>query len=257
MENVESIHSTPTHNTSTGGEATGYLKFVAIAFATAASGVLIKLFQGVGDTNVLVSTIVHTLIVLMPAAITYFMLSREQEKRLDQVVSTLKDCELAMKDLKRVSDIEKNYFANDQLLRLERQVIESTGSSMHEVAELVAEFDDESTAHVRLKERFKVHAKSIQTFHRVFSIEVEGNLRTVAQIENEFAEIPHDERDQLHYTRGQERAERVFQRHNLQGIVDGVTRITEENKKLGALADEKTRAILQTVNANTDKGETA
>jgi len=246
-ENVQNVSAT---NESGGG----VFKFIGIGLAAAASGTLLKWFQEVGGANVFVNIIVHTFIVLLPAAITYYLLSREQEKNLGQVIKILDKAMLGLKDLRRVTEIEKNYYANERLLNLERRVIEETGSSMQEVAELVSAFDDGNTLQVRLKERFRLHAKSILTFHRAFSVEVEQNFKNVSQIENEYTPLPHDQRDELVYSTGKERADRVSQRFNLQRIVTSLEQLTAQSNAMGVLADQKHREIVEKLNVTSDEG---
>lgn len=224
--------------------ATGW-RYVVIGLAAAFSGTLLKWMQSAEETNVLVTALLYVAMTLLPAVLTYFLLARDQERKLHEVSRTLRSAMERMADLKRVVDIEKNYYANEKLIAVERRVLEATGSSMMEVAELVSAFDDKDIAHVKLKERFRVHAKSILTFRRAFQFEVESNFKEIGQVEHEFDEMPHDVRDQRIYESGRARTERLSQRYELGAIASNIQLLTDRASENAQLASETHQKLVE------------
>ncbi|QWP75783.1 hypothetical protein J5226_19550 [Lysobacter sp. K5869] len=219
----------------------GLVKYVFIGLAAALSGTFLKWVQGVGESNVFITSLAYLLFTLLPAVLTYIFLARDQEKKLNEVVNSLDSAKNQLSELRRVFEIEKNYYANERLLNVERRVIEETGSSMQEVAELVSAFGDNDVAHVKLKERFRLHAKSIITFDRAFQFEVEQNFKNISHVENEHAQIPHDKRDEIIYESGKDRTEKLSQRYQLGTVLEGIKTLTDrsaEIKRLAAMTHE-------------------
>jgi hypothetical protein len=241
MQSIPQADSTPAQ-TGWGG----LFQTIAIAASVALSTLALRWFQDAGDANALVSLLIQTLLILIPAGVTYFFLSRTQEKRLDIVASKLGLLEIQLKDLRRVTEIEKNYYANDRLIDVERRVIQETGSSMQEVAELVAALDDGSPLQIRLKDRFRLHVKSLFTLTRAFSFEVEQNYKKAGEIENEFVLLNKDQREALVHATGKERAERVAERYDFKAIMDGLTdRLTQKSNEVERLASTKRDEMLE------------
>lgn len=228
----------------------GFWRYVAIGFAAAASGTLLKWIQGFGETNVLITSFAYLVITLLPAVLTYIFQARDQERKLGEVVSSLDQAKIQLSELRRAFEVEKNYYANERLLNVERRVIEETGSSMQEVAELVSAFGDNDVAHVKLKERFRLHAKSIITFDRAFQFEVEQNFKNISQIENEFVQIPHDQRDEIIYESGRYRTERLAERYQLGSVVDGIKVLTDRSVEIKLLAATTHEGVIKTLDAD-------
>lgn len=227
----------------------GIWRYVAIGLAAALSGTVLKWLQGLGETNVLVTSVIYLLVTLIPAALTYFLLAREQEKKLADVVRTLGVAIDKLKDVRRVVEIEKNYYANERLLNVERRVIEETGSSMQEVAELVSAFADSDVAHVKLKERFRLHAKSILTFDRAFQFEVEQNFKHIGKVEHEFSQMPHDQRDHLIFTSGRDRTEQLTERYGLGTVVANIRRLTDQSSEVKRLATATHQGVVDVLDS--------
>lgn len=243
MPKENKVNTSDTQSSET-GTVMSMWRYMAIGFAAALSGTLLKWLQGLGDVNVFISALVYLMITLLPAALTYFLLAREQEKKLDEVVNTLNSAKVMLSDLRRVFEIEKNYYANEKLLNVERRVIEETGSSMQEVAELVSAFGDSEIAHVKLKERFRLHAKSILTFDRAFQFEVEQNFKSISQVEHEFSLMSHDERDQYIYQSGKDRTEKLAQRYQLGSVVENIRLLTDRSSELQRFASDTHKEIV-------------
>jgi hypothetical protein len=237
-----------------GSLGTGLLQTAAIAGSVALSTLALRWFQQAGDPNALVSLLIHTLLVLIPAGVTYFFLSRAQEKRLSRVSATLVSLDLTLKDLRRVVEIEKNYYANERLIDVERRVIQETGSSMQEVAELVADLDDGSSLQIRLKDRFRLHVKSLFTLTQAFAFEVEQNYKKAGEIENEFSILSKDQREERVHATGKQRAERMAERYNFKPIMEGLAvRLTQKSDEIKKLATAKRDQMLTQLDA-VDKG---
>lgn len=226
----------------------GLLKYIGVGLAVALSGTLLKWFQGTGDVPILVSLMVHILIVLIPAATTYYLLSKTQETKIVQIIEALDSVSNSLKQLKRVSEIEKHYIANDQIIELERRIITETAGTMQEVAEIASEFNDNnSPIQVRLKERLKTHAKSILTFHNTFKVAVENNLKKIAEIEHEYTEIPHSERNDLIHQTGEDRVNKIYGRHGLNGVIEDLDRIGKLSIEMGKMAENEHRHVIDTL----------
>lgn len=227
-----------------GSASHGLWRYIAIGLSAATGGTLLKWIQSVDQINVFITALLYLLVMLIPAAVTYFLLAKEQEKKLNDVINFVAIGRQKLTDLQRIFEVEKCYYANERLLNVERRVIEETGSSMQEVAELVSAFG-EDTAHVRLKERFRVHAKSILTFDRAFKIEVEQNFKSIAKIENEFLQMPHAEREERIFSDGRDRAKRLSERHELDQVVEKIRSLTDRSTEMTRLASDTHDGVMK------------
>jgi hypothetical protein len=125
---------------------------------------------------------------------------------------------------------------------------------MQEVAELISAFGDNDVAHVKLKERFRLHAKSIITFDRAFQFEVEQNFKNISQVENEFSQMPHDERDELIYNSGRNRTERLTQRYQFGSVIEDIRLLTNRSSEIKRLASDTHEGIVKTLESTDSKG---